>query len=241
MKPAELLTSTPLSLSEISRRSGVSRNTLNLWRRGSAQPSLEALDKVARVLGYDVSVSVQRMSDAAAATAARVLLGELDDESPTVQAWIERFVLWGDVPGEEDDSTPLIERAAWASHPYGRQGAFHFLPMNPITIASAIEASGQPWAISGAYAVEHGPRQHSGTSGLLGSTLIWCTDPAVVLPSLPRRVHLCSEPVAGGVSLAPASGTELAGEHNTAGIHYVSELQVDIDVRAERYAGGLQK
>ena len=98
MDPVQLLKKSPLSLSEISRRSGVSRNTLNLWMRGAAQPSLTGLAKVMRVLGYEVSVSVHRMSDAAAATAARVLLGELASEEPDVKAWIDRFVQWGDTP-----------------------------------------------------------------------------------------------------------------------------------------------
>ncbi|MGV0368548.1 helix-turn-helix domain-containing protein [Corynebacterium aurimucosum] len=126
MDPVQLLKKSPLSLSEISRRSGVSRNTLNLWLRGTAQPSLTGLAKVMRVLGYEVSVQVDRMSDAAAATAARVLLGDLASEEPDVKAWIDRFVQWGGTPAGGGSCQALIERAAWASNPYGRKDALHF-------------------------------------------------------------------------------------------------------------------
>ncbi|MGV0350645.1 helix-turn-helix domain-containing protein [Corynebacterium guaraldiae] len=237
MDPLQLLKKSPLSLSEISRRSGVSRNTLNLWLRGAAQPSLAGLEKVMRVLGYEVSVQVHRMSDAAAATAARVLLGELSSEAPDVKAWIDRFVQWGDAPAGGGSYQALIERAAWASNPYGRHGALHLLPSNHITIASAVDASGQPWAMSGAFAAQRVAGQIAG-AGEPQSTLIWCTNPAEIVPSLPTRIRASAEPVTGGITLVPVAGEELAGATNEAGIHYVSPHQLAIDVCAENYVGG---
>ncbi|PXY11740.1 helix-turn-helix domain-containing protein [Corynebacterium striatum] len=241
MDPVEILKRSALSLSDISRRSGVSRNTLNLWLQGATQPSLEALDKVLCVLGYEAFLSVRRMSDAGAATAARVLLGELEDDSPAVNEWVNRFRKWGDVPVDGASTLQLIERAAWASNPYGREGACHFLPTNPITLASAAQAVGQRWALSGTYARARGPRPHPGGGGRLGSTLIWCEDPAAILPSLSQRVRLSTEPVAGGVTLCPAAGRELDNMSVSGGVQYASTLQVDIDVHAERYAGGKKK
>lgn len=238
MDPVQLLKKSPLSLSEISRRSGVSRNTLNLWLRGAAQPSLAGLEKVMRVLGYEVSVQVNRMSDAAAATAARVLLGELASEGPDVKAWIDRFVQWGDALGEDGDYQALIERGAWASNPYGRQGALHFLPSNPITLASAVDASGQPWAMSGAFAAQRSSAHSASGGEKPRSTLIWCTNPADIVPSLSTRIRASAEPVSGGITLVPVAGEELTGATNEAGIHYVSPHQLAIDVCAENYIGG---
>lgn len=237
MDALQLLKKSPLSLSEVSRRSGVSRNTLNLWLRGTAQPSLAGLEKVMRVLGYEVSVQVHRISDAAAATAARVLLGELASEEPDVQGWIDRFVQWGDAPAGGGSYQALIERAAWASNPYGRHGALHLLPSNHITIASAVDASGQPWAMSGAFAAQRVAGQIAG-AGEPQSTLIWCTNPAEIVPSLPTRIRASAEPVTGGITLVPVAGEELAGATNEAGIHYVSPHQLAIDVCAENYVGG---
>lgn len=237
MDPVQLLKKSPLSLSEISRRSGVSRNTLNLWLRGAAQPSLAGLEKVMRVLGYEVSVQVHRMSDAAAATAARVLLGELASEEPDVKAWIDRFVQWGDAPAGGGSYRALIERAAWASNPYGRQDALHFLPSNPITLASAVDASGQPWAMSGACAAQRVAGQIAG-AGEPQSTLIWCTNPAEIVPSLPTRIRASAEPVSGGITLVPVAGEELTGATTESGIHYVSPHQLAIDACAENYVGG---
>lgn len=237
MDPLQLLKKSPLSLSEISRRSGVSRNTLNLWLRGAAQPSLTGLDKVMRVLGYEVSVSVHRMSDAAAATAARVLLGELSSEEPDVKAWIDRFVQWGDAAAVGGSYQALMERAAWASNPYGRHGALHFLPSNPITIASAVDASGQPWAMSGAFAAQRVAGQIAG-AGEPQSTLIWCANPAEIVASLPTRIRASDEPVTGGITLVPVAGEELTGATKESGIHYVSPHQLAIDVCAEKYVGG---
>ncbi|WP_420868627.1 helix-turn-helix domain-containing protein [Corynebacterium singulare] len=241
MDPVEILKHSALSLSDISRRTGVSRNTLNLWLQGTTQPSLETLDKVLCVLGYEVFLSVRRMSNAGAATAARVLLEELEDDSPEVIEWINRFRKWGDVPVDDASPLQLIERAAWASNPYGRAGACHFLPTNPITLASAAQALGQRWALSGTYARAHGPRPYPGCGGRLGSTLIWCEDPAAILPSLPQRVRLSADPIAGGVTLCPAAGRELDNMSVSGGVQYASELQVDIDVHAERYAGSETK
>ena len=237
MDPVQLLKKSPLSLSEVSRRSGVSRNTLNLWLRGTAQPSLAGLEKVMRVLGYEVSVQVHRISDAAAATAARVLLGELASEEPDVQGWIDRFVQWGDAPAGGGSYQALIERAAWASNPYGRHGALHLLPSNHITIASAVDASGQPWAMSGAFAAQRVAGQIAG-AGEPQSTLIWCTNPAEIVPSLPTRIRASAEPVTGGITLVPVAGEELAGATNEAGLHYAPPHQHAIDVGAENYEGG---
>ena len=237
MDPVQLLKKSPLSLSEVSRRSGVSRNTLNLWLRGTAQPSLAGLEKVMRVLGYEVSVSVHRTSDAAAATAARVLCGDLKSEEPDVKAWIDRFVQWGDAPAGGGSYQALIERAAWASNPYGRHGALHFLPSNPITIASAVDTSGQPWAMSGAFAAQRVAGQIAG-AGEPQSTLIWCTNPAEIVASLPTRIRASAEPVSGGITLVPAAGEEITGATKESGIHYVSPHQLAIDVCAENYVGG---
>ena len=237
MDPVQLLKKSPLSLSEISRRSGVSRNTLNLWLRGTAQPSLTGLAKVMRVLGYEVSVQVDRMSDAAAATAARVLLGDLASEEPDVKVWIDRFVQWGDAAAVGGSYQALMERAAWASNPYGRKDALHFLPANPITLASAVDASGQPWAMSGAFAAQRVAGQIAGV-GEPRSTLIWCTNPADIVPSLPTRIRASAEPVSGGITLVPVAGEELTGARKELGIHYVSPHQLAIDVCAENHAGG---
>ena len=237
MDPVQLLKKSPLSLSEVARRSGVSRNTLNLWLRETAQPSLAGLEKVMRVLGYEVSVQVDRMSDAAAATAARVLLGDLASEEPDVKAWIDRFVQWGDTPAGGGSCQALIERAAWASNPYGRKDALHFLPANPITLASAVDASGQPWAMSGAFAAQRVAGQIAGV-GEPRSTLIWCTNPADIVPSLPTRIRASAEPVSGGITLVPVAGEELTGARKELGIHYVSPHQLAIDVCAENYIGG---
>lgn len=237
MDPVQLLKKSPLSLSEVSRRSGVSRNTLNLWLRGTAQPSLAGLEKVMRVLGYEVSVSVHRTSDAAAATAARVLCGDLKSEEPDVKAWIDRFVQWGDAPAGGGSYQALIERAAWASNPYGRHGSLHFLPSNPITVASAVDATGQPWAMSGAFAAQRVAGQIAG-AGEPQSTLIWCTNPAEIVASLPTRIRASAEPVSGGITLVPAAGEEITGATKESGIHYVSPHQLAIDVCAENYVGG---
>ena len=190
-----------------------------------------------RVLGYEVSVQVHRMSDAAAATAARVLLGELSSEEPDVKAWIDRFMQWGDAAAVGGSYQALMERAAWASNPYGRKDALHFLPANPITLASAVDASGQPWAMSGAFAAQRVAGQIAGV-GEPRSTLIWCTNPADIVPSLPTRIRASAEPVSGGITLVPVAGEELTGARKELGIHYVSPHQLAIDVCAENHAGG---
>ena len=69
------------------------------------------LREVMTVLGYELHIEARRLSDAFAAIAARVLSGELHSE-----------------------------RAAWASNPYGREGASTSCSPPPFTVAFAAVA-----------------------------------------------------------------------------------------------------
>ncbi|KAB1503593.1 helix-turn-helix transcriptional regulator [Corynebacterium sp. 320] len=229
MNPLSVLENSPLSLSEIARRSGVSRNTLHLWLRGQSQPSPATMEKVMLILGYELSLRAHRISDSDAATAARVLTEELKSSHPSVKKWIQLFIDWGDT----HELHTLLESAAWASNPYGRSGAIHFLPTTPLTIASAVDASGQRWAFSGSFAQKQGAecalelRSHS--------TIVWCEDPSAVTPSLPSRIRQAPYPVQGGISLVPLGGEECTRQISSGGLHFVSPVQLTIDILAEAH------
>ncbi|QPK79104.1 helix-turn-helix transcriptional regulator [Corynebacterium lizhenjunii] len=244
MDPLSVLQHSPLSLSEVSRRSGVSRNTLHLWLRGESQPSLATMDKIMLVLGHQLNVQAQRLSDADAATAARILANDLRPELATaaVEAWMQRFADWGDAAHPRT----LLSRAAWASHPYGRPGALHFLPTNPVTVASSADASGQTWAFSGAFAQGNlqqaeapEAKPHIPIPDTAHSTIIWCEDPATAAPSLPSHVRQTPQPVRGGTSLVPIGAHECAHASKQGALRFVSPTQLAIDILAEAHQPSL--
>lgn len=220
-----------ISLSEVSRRSGVSRNTLHSWLRGDSQPSLSTLEKVMLAAGKQVRLELDDVSDPHATTAARMVLGERDispRDDEGVREWTRRFADWGD-----DSTAAVARRAAWASNPLARKGAAHYAPAKVLTVASAAQATGEPWALSGAYAADKVGLPSDAGSVMPQVSLVWCMDPEAVAARLPQRFRRSMQPVAGGISVVPATGTETTGVRLIGGVNYVSEAQLLIDVLAK--------
>lgn len=210
-EPLSAILRSTTSISEIARKSGVSRNTIHSWLRGDAEPRLDALEEVLLTIGFKPTVQAPVLSDGHAAAAARILLGDTALKSTDeVQAWIDRFNRW-----KISSKDALIAAAHEASNPLGRVDAIHFLGDHTIRVASAAQASGQAWAISQGE----------------GGSIVWCEDPAAVAASLPERVRRSPAPVHGGTCLVGAVGCELQGREKIDGIYHVTELQNAIDWR----------
>lgn len=207
-----------VSLREISRRSGVSRNTIDLWLKGETQPTLGTLNEVLATVGMSAEIVLTRSCDPAAAAAVRVRLGDLDEgDIPAglrsgVEEWAERFTRWG-VDGED-----LLGLAAQAANPSARPGALFYLPAKVMTFAAAADSLGQRWALS-------------------ADNLLWCDDPAAVAALLPQRMRQTSRPVEGGVVIAPATGTECIGaRRDEAGVWRVTAVQQKLDALSMKAA-----
>lgn len=195
-----------LSLREISRRSGVSRNTMSLWLKGQGQPTLATLREVLATVGMDAELVIRESCDPHAATAARAMLGDDVAVGEKAEAWMRRFQRWD----LEEDA--LIVEAARAANFCARPGTLFFLPAPAITIASAADSLGQKWALS-------------------GENIVWCEDPRAAANLLPARFREVDSPVHGGVIVAHAQGTDLVGAtRDNAGLNRVSEVQHRIDL-----------
>jgi len=149
---------------DLARLSGVSRSTLNRIERGTVQPTLRSLREIAIAAGLDVEVSYRPLSDPAAARAARHIL---DDTFAAVtmsdhdRGWIARL---GRIAG--DYPVAIVETAGIAASLLHRPGVIGITePLSPLRLASAGDAAGGHWAISGASAlnlIANGPEVISG-------------------------------------------------------------------------------
>lgn len=147
---------------DLARLSGVSRSTLNRIERGTVQPTLRSLREIAIAAGLDVEVSYRPLSDPAAARAARHILDETFAAMPDHdRAWIARL---GRIAG--DDPVAIVETAGIAASLLHRPGVIGITePLSPLRLASAGDAAGGRWAISGASAlnlIANGPEVISG-------------------------------------------------------------------------------
>jgi transcriptional regulator with XRE-family HTH domain len=137
---------------DLARLSGVSRSTLNRIERGTVQPTLRSLREIAIAAGLDVEVSYRHLSDPAAARAARHILDDTFTAAPMSdddRDWVARL---SRIAG--DNPVAIVETAGIAASLLHRRGAIGITePLTPLRLASAGDAAGGSWAISGASAL----------------------------------------------------------------------------------------
>lgn len=142
-----------LTLSALSRRSGVSRNTIHRADTGRGDLTLRTLRELAIAAGMDVDVRLVPLSDPDAAAGARVLLGEdIPDElvDDDVRAWVARLRRM--VP--ESNPVKVVLEAGAAVAPRARVGAIGLDgTFDELKLAAAAESAGGRWAMSGAPAL----------------------------------------------------------------------------------------
>lgn len=136
-----------LPATEVARRSGVSRSTIMRIQNGTVSPSVSTLTELAIACGKQLHLTTRPLSDPHAAQAARLMLedGFVPDDQGQTEAWVNRLKrLCLDGPVD------IVQTAARASAPRQRQGAHFFAGRRAmLAAASAGDASGGDWAISG--------------------------------------------------------------------------------------------
>lgn len=221
------LNETNIAPAELARRAGVSRNTEWSLRRDPSRANLGTLRELALACGLDLKIDVVAASDPYAAAAARVMVGDLPDDNvddhQQLSTWIARLQRWA--PG----AAPLqiVEMAAEVSAPQNRPGATFLIGRHDADrLASAALASEEPWALSGASALDALDIEPLSKNS---PTVLWTARPDAVtalLLSTHRRTTVVS---AANVIVAPLHQTALAGSASVGRIELVSPVQAIID------------
>lgn len=239
------LNETNTAPAELARKAGVSRNTEWSLRRDPSRAKLTTLRELALACGLDIKIGTTVASDPYAAAAARVMVGDLPadnvEDQTRLKEWITRLERWA------PDAAPLhlTEMAADVSAPQNRSGATFLIGRHDADrLASAGFASGDPWVLSGAAALDALDVEPISKTA---PTVLWTAAPDVVTGMLlgtHRRTKVAS---AANVIVAPLHQTVLEGSADLGGLALVSPVQAVIDslgiggelgVAAHNIAGG---
>jgi transcriptional regulator with XRE-family HTH domain len=221
----EMLESSGLTASRVAKRAGVSGSTLHRIVNDQVDPSLGTLREVAIACGRHVSLSTTHLSDPLAACAARSTLEEDYEppDDPDVARWRERLPrLAGGT-----DPVDIVKVAAHASSPLRRPGgALYSSSVSLARLASAGDASGGLWALSGAAGLYLPP--DGGVAPAV--TILWCEDVRAVEHLL---VGSGLRPIVrvdqAEVAVIAAEPELFAGSFTHGIIRYVAPIQIVLD------------
>lgn len=214
---------------DFARRAGVGRTTLHRIAAGQVEPTLATLRELAIAHGYELTIGLTPLSDPAAAAAVRHLVDPaFDGVSPEevspgdareVDAWIARLERYDDV-----DAAAIT--AARASSLLHRNGATFLRGDNSATrLASAGDASGQTWAVSGAAAL----RVVTATEAE-GPSVLWVDGAAEEVSRFLLDTHRrVDSAAAANVIVAPAHPSVFVDEYRDGPIRYVAPIQLLLD------------
>lgn len=211
-----------MTASEYARRAGINRSTIHRIGAGTTDPTLASLRELAIVHGWDLDIALRPLSDPDAATAARVLLdGAFADvePSPAQARWADRLSI-------TTDPVEITAAAGRASAPQHRDGAVYLRgPRDAKRLASAGDASGGRWALSGAAAFAAlGAEAPERAPGLL-----WVEDPERAARTMLDTHRRTDSAHAAHVILAPANDSVMTAAWSVGPLRYVAPMQALLD------------
>jgi transcriptional regulator with XRE-family HTH domain len=221
----EMMASTGLTASGVARRAGVSGSTLHRILNNQVDPSFGTIREVAIACGLHLSLATTRLSDPLAASAARSMLEEGFEppDDPEVARWRERLprLAGGDAPIE------IVKVAARASSPLHRPGVALYSGKVPLArVASAGDASGARWAISGTAGL-YLPSDNEVAPTV---TILWCEDARAVDHLLVGSgLHSVHRADRATVAVVAAEPQLFAGSFAHGITHYVAPIQIVLD------------
>jgi transcriptional regulator with XRE-family HTH domain len=215
-----------LNASTVARRAGVSPSTLHRILTDQVDPSIGTLREIAIGCGVDLSVSSRTISDWRAAAAARSMLEGgyvMSDDKNEVLAWQSRLSRLA----QSDAPIDLVNAAASASAPLHRpDAAWYTGTMTVGSVASAGDASGGQWALSGAAGL-YFPELGESAPAI---TVLWCSDVRAVSQLLAASGARTTDR-AERVALVVVKGEPelFVGSFTRGLVHYAAPIQIVID------------
>jgi len=211
-----------ISASALARRAGVNRSTLHRIETGKVEPTVATLRELAIACGLDLTMSLVPLSDPDAAAAARQLLDVASsDLQPTdgVREWIARLERTSD----DGDPVSIVVEAGHASTLLAREGTALFRgDSSALRLASAGDATGGRWAVSGAAAMAL-------THDVRGPSILWTDDvgrAGGILQSTHDRVTAAPN---AQVIVAPLTDAVYVDAFTVGAVRYVAPVQMILD------------
>jgi transcriptional regulator with XRE-family HTH domain len=225
----EMLASSGLTASGVARRAGVSGSTLHRIVNDQVDPSFGTLREVAIACGLHLSLATSPLSDRLAASAARSMLEEDYEppDGPEVGDWRKRLLrLAGG-----GDPVEIVKVAARASSPLQRFGnVLYSGQVSLARLASAGDASGKRWAVSGAAGL-YLPADGDVAPAV---TILWCEDVRAVdhllVGSGLRPIRRADRAT---VAVAAAEPELFAGSFTHGMVRYVAPIQIILDCTSQ--------
>jgi transcriptional regulator with XRE-family HTH domain len=213
-----------MSATEFARRAGINRSTLHRILGHEVTPSLATVRELAIQHGLDVSVSLVPLSDPDAAAAARLLLDPAEFSIPDgvadgVREWVDRLRRATDDPAE----TVLL--AGHASSLLHRRGAILLRgDSSALRVASAGDASGGEWMLSGRAALDL-TRPGVGS----GPTVLWAEHPDAAAQTLRGSHDRVESALNAQVVIVGAEPGVFIDSYEIGAMRYASPLQMVLD------------
>lgn len=212
-----------LTKARVSALSGVSVSSIHRIQHGQTDPQLGTLRELAIACGLELQILTRPLADPGAAQSARYLLEEgftPHSESDTVQ-WSERFQRAG-----LQDPIDILRFAGQASGLLSLQKPSVYLrgEVGTLRLASAGEASGTRWALSGKPHLELGVG-----SDLRGPQVLWTDKPTLVGSLLADSLAEARSASTASVIVAEATEALFHNSFTVERVNYVAPIQALID------------
>ena len=221
---ADCIERSGLSARQVAARAGVSASTVHRIVNGVVSPSVDTLDNITTACGAGLTMSAAPLATPAAAAGARAILDQLypADVSPDIELWAARLDAWAD-----GDPIQIVEEAARASGVLHRPDAVHLSGEATIgRLASAGDASGGRWALSGAAGLD----LPSFDEAVPRITVLWCEDPNAIHPLLvDGALRPAPAPHDSTVVVAAAEPDLFIGAFERDRVVYAAPAQIAID------------
>lgn len=221
---AECIEHSGLNARQVAARAGVAASTVHRILNDQVSPSVATLHNITAACGLDLTMNASTLASPAAAAAARAILDEdyPADVTPEIDQWAARLDAWTD-----GDPVQIIEEAARASGVLHRADAIRLSGEATVgRLASAGDASGQRWAVSGAAGLD----LPSFDEAVPRISVLWCEDPTAIRPLLTGgTLRAASAPHRSTVVIAAAEPDLFLGTFERDRVIYAAPIQIAID------------
>lgn len=202
--------------SEVARRAGVSRSTINRIARGEVSPTMSTLAEIAFACDLTLTCNASPVADSYAAHAARLLLeaGFTTDDPQSTQVWLDRI----ERLGLHDPVEIVTTVGHWASP--GRLPGAHFYTgvRASLRAASAGDSSRDNWAMSGVRVL-----------GGDGVDVMHTENPQHVNAFLAKELTEVPSPAVADIIVVPATNATFYDSWTEGPIRYAAPIQAVID------------
>lgn len=221
---AECIEHSGLNARQVAARAGVAASTVHRILNDQVSPSVATLHNITAACGLDLTTSTSPLASAAAAAAARAILDENypAEVDADIEQWATRLDTWAD-----GDPVQIIEEAARASGVLHRPDAVRLGGEATVgRLASAGDASGQRWALSGAAGLD----LPSFDGAVPRISVLWCEDPSAIRTLLTGgTLRPASAPHRSTVVIAAAEPDLFLGTFERDRVVYAAPIQIAID------------